>query len=517
LRTIAIAFLNRVSMKRLRLFESAELGHKVDKATYERDVPALREALLNTQFDLAEAGRFPVVIVIGGVDGAGKGETVNLLNEWMDPRHIRTHAFPEPSDEERERPPMWRFWQALPPKGKIGILFGAWHTQPILKRVMGEIKAGDLNAEIDQIVRFERMLTDEGALLIKLWFHLSKRRQRERLKALEKDPKTRWRVTDTDWARFKLYDRFREISEYYLRHTSTGAAQWTVVEGDDARYRSLTVGKLLLASVRERLDQKAPVQPVDKAPALLPAIDGRSVLGSLDLSNSLPKERYGVLLEKWQGRLNLVSRDAKFKRLSITIVFEGADAAGKGGAIRRITGALDARQYEGIPIAAPTEEERAQPYLWRFWRHLPRRGHFTIYDRSWYGRVLVERVEGFCAEADWMRAYSEINDFEEQLVLNGTVVAKFWLQIDKDEQLKRFQSREKTSFKRFKITAEDWRNREKWDAYQVAADDMIQRTSTSLAPWTLVESNDKYYARIKVLKTLVQQIEAALHGAKSQR
>jgi AMP-polyphosphate phosphotransferase len=494
------------------VFESAELGHKVDQETYDSAMPALREALLNAQYDLATAARFPAIIVIGGVDGAGKGETVNLLNEWMDPRHIHTHAFPEPSDEERERPRMWRFWRALPPKGKLGILFGAWHTEPILKRVMREIKSAELNAEIEQIVRFERMLTDEGALVIKLWFHLSKERQRKRLKALEKDPQTRWRVTDTDWARFKLYDRFRAVSEYYLRHTSTGEAPWTVIEGEDARYRSLTVGRLLLASLRETLDRTAPAQPAVKAPALLPPIDHRNVLSSLDLSKRLPKQKYDSQLEKWQGRLNLLSRDPKFKRLSVAIVFEGPDAAGKGGAIRRITGALDARQYQGIPIAAPTDEERAQPYLWRFWRHLPRRGRFTIYDRSWYGRVLVERVEGFCVEADWMRAYSEINDFEEQLVLNGTVVAKFWLQIDKDEQLKRFELREKTSFKRFKITAEDWRNREQWDAYQTAADDMIQRTSTSLAPWMLVESNDKFYARIKVLKTLVQRIEAVLDG-----
>jgi polyphosphate:AMP phosphotransferase len=493
------------------MFESAELGHKIEKVPYDRAVPALREELLNTQYDLSEAARFSVLIVIGGVDGAGKGETVNLLNAWMDPRHIHTHAFPEPSDEERERPPMWRFWRALPPKGKIGILFGAWHSEPIVKRAMREITWTDLNAAIDNIVRFERMLAEEGVLLIKLWFHLSKKRQRKRLKALEKNRQTRWRVTDTDWARFKLYDRFRTVSEYYLRHTSTGEAPWTVIEGEDSRYRSLTVGKLLLASMRERLNRKEAVQAAGKSLALLPAIDGRNVLGSLDLSKHLPKQRYDVELEKWQGQLNLLSRDPKFKRLSVTIVFEGADAAGKGGAIRRVTGALDARQYQGIPISAPTEEERAQPYLWRFWRQLPRRGRFTIFDRSWYGRVLVERVEGLCSEADWMRAYSEINDFEEQLVLNRTVIAKFWLQIDKEHQLQRFKEREKTSFKRFKITPEDWRNREQWEAYQIAADDMIQRTSTSLAPWTLVESNDKYYARIKVLKTLVQRIEADLN------
>ena len=494
------------------MFESAELGHKIDKVTYERAVPALREALLNAQYDLSVAAQFPAIIVIGGVDGAGKGETVNLLNEWMDPRHIYTHAFGELSDEERERPRMWRFWRTLPPRGKIGILFGAWHTDPIVKRVMRELRAGEFNAQIDQIVRFERMLTDEGALLIKLWFHLSKKRQRKRLKALEKDPQTRWRVTDTDWERFKIYDRFRAVSEYYLRHTSTGDAPWTVIEGEDARYRNLTVGKLLLASLRERLDSKAPARLSNRASVLLPPIDRRNVLGSLDLSKCLPKSTYNSELEKWQGRLNLLSRDEKFKRVSVMVVFEGPDAAGKGGVIRRITAALDARHYHGVPIAAPTEEERAQPYLWRFWRQLPGRGGFTIYDRSWYGRVLVERVEGLCAEPDWMRAYSEINDFEEQVVLNRTVLAKFWLQIDKDEQLKRFKLREKTSFKRFKITPEDWRNRKKWNAYQIAADDMIERTSTALAPWVLIEANDKFHARIKVLKTLVHRVEAALDG-----
>jgi len=494
------------------MFESAELGHKVDKATYERDVPALREALLNTQYELSAVARFPVIVVIGGVDGAGKGETVNLLNEWMDPRHIYTHAFGELSDEERERPRMWRFWRALPPKGKLGILFGAWHTDPIVNRVSREISGREFNEEIDRIVRFERMLTDEGALLLKLWFHLSKSSQRARLKALEKDPRTRWRVTKTDWARFKLYDRFREVSEYYLRHTSTGEAPWTVIEGQDARYRSLTVGNLLLASMQERLRGQKRPKPAKSSTVLLPPIDRRDLLRSLDLSRRSPKETYTSQLEKWQGRLNLLSRDPKFLRCSVIIVFEGPDAAGKGGAIRRVTGALDARQYQGIPIVAPTEEERAQPYLWRFWRHLPRRGRFAIYDRSWYGRVLVERVEGLCAEADWMRAFSEINDFEEQLALNRAMVVKFWMQISKEEQLKRFRLREKTSFKKFKITAEDWRNRKKWDAYQIAADDMIQRTSVALAPWTLVEANDKFYGRIKVLKTLVRRIEAVLDG-----
>lgn len=492
------------------MFESAELGHKIDKDQYDREVSVLREDLLNAQYDLAQQKRFPVIIVVGGVDGAGKSETVNLLNEWMDPRHIHSHAFPEPSDEERERPYMWRFWRALPPRGKIGILFGAWHTAPIVDRVLGRSKMPHLDQAIEEVGRFEKMLTNEGALLLKFWFHLSKPQQKKRLKALEKDPKTRWRVTDTDWERFKSYDRFRKVSEYFIRQTSTSEAPWIVVEGVDHRYRSLTVGKLLLQAMRERLDQKPTGSGPDKTPPMMPRVDGKDVLTSLDLTKSLTKAKYEKELEAWQGRLNMLTRHPKFKEKSVIVVFEGQDAAGKGGAIRRVTQALDARIYQGVPIAAPTEEERVQPYLWRFWRHLPRQGRLTIFDRSWYGRVLVERVEGFCSEADWMRAYTEINDFEMQLVRNNCVVAKFWLQIGKDEQLKRFKEREKTAFKRFKITEEDWRNRKKWDAYHTAVCDMIDRTSTEIAPWTLVQANDKYYARIKVLKTLVGQIEAAL-------
>jgi polyphosphate kinase 2 (PPK2 family) len=202
-------------------------------------------------------------------------------------------------------------------------------------------------------------------------------------------------------------------------------------------------------------------------------------------------------------------RDKRMRGHALMVVFEGNDAAGKGGAIRRVTGALDPRQYRTVPIAAPTEEERAQPYLWRFWRHVPGRGQFTIFDRSWYGRVLVERVEGFCSQADWLRAYGEINDFEEQLHNYGIVLVKFWLSIDKDTQMQRFKEREEVSFKRYKITEEDWRNRDKWDHYVDAVDDMVDRTSTEIAPWTLVEANDKRYARVKVLRTINEALEAA--------
>ena len=243
---------------------------------------------------------------------------------------------------------------------------------------------------------------------------------------------------------------------------------------------------------------------------MMPTIDNLLILQTLDMSKKLKKADFESELEKYQGKLNLLTRHPDFKKLSVVVAFEGNDAAGKGGSIRRIIQALDARQYRVIPVAAPTEEERAQPYMWRFWRNIPRKSRFAIFDRTWYGRVLVERVEGYCEHKDWMRAYGEINDFEEQMVRNKTVVVKFWLSITKEEQLRRFKEREKIGFKRYKITDEDWRNRDKWDEYERAVCDMIDRTSTEIAPWTLVEANDKYFARIKVLKTLCDRIEKAL-------
>ena len=491
------------------MFESAELGHSIADAEYDRKETKLREALLKTQYELLDKKSFPVILIIGGVDGAGKGETVNILNEWMDPRHILTHAFGEMSDEERERPRMWRYWRALPPKGRIGILFGAWHTDPIVGRVTGTVDGAQFSLAMEEIVRFERMLVDEGALILKFWFHLSKKAQKKRLKALEADPKTRWRVADTDWERFKLYDKFRKISENALRETSTGYAPWTVVEGVDPNYRYLTVGQTLLDAMQKRLSGSKPAVSPHAAPPE-PALDGRTVLSKLDYKPLLTHKDYTRKLEKFQGHLNLLSRHKKFRSKSLIVVFEGLDAAGKGGTIRRVTGALDARHYQVIPIAAPSEEERAQPYLWRFWRHLPRKGRFTIFDRSWYGRVLVERVEKFTPEDGWLRAYHEINDFEEQLVEAGGIVIKFWMTITKDEQLRRFKERENTPFKNFKITADDWRNRKKWNEYQRAVCDMIERTSTEHAPWFLIPSNNKYNARIEVLKTLCERVEAAL-------
>jgi polyphosphate:AMP phosphotransferase len=493
------------------MFESAELGHKVDKKTYKEQEPKLREALLNAQYDLHENGSFAVLLIVSGPEGAGRSEMVNVLKEWMDPRHLAIRAFRERTDEERERPMPWRYWRALPPKGRIGILFNGWYGEAFVPRILGNTSAADFDRHLAGIKHHEEMLADEGMLILKFWMHLSKKDFQARNKELSKRPETRWRVTKEDEETYKRYDELREVAELGLRETSTAQAPWIVVEGLDERYRNLTVGTILLNALQERLAQKKKSKPAaQKTAPLMDVHDGPNLLESLDLTKKLERDEYKAELAKWQARLGTLTRSPKFSKIALVAAFEGNDAAGKGGAIRRVTSALDARAYDVYPVAAPSDEERAHPYLWRFWRHVPRRGGIAIFDRSWYGRVLVERVEGFCSVDDWMRAYGEINDFEQRLADFGVVVAKFWLSIGKDEQERRFKERENTPFKRFKITDEDWRNREKWDEYVDAVCDMVDRSSTEHAPWTLVEANDKLFARVKVLKTLCERIEAAL-------
>jgi len=515
------------------MFRTAELGRKVDKDDYQAQAPRLRGELLEVQQRLRTAP-FPVIAVFAGVDGAGKGETVNLLNEWLDPRWLLSKAYGPPSDEESERPEYWRYWRDLPPKGRIGMFLSSWYSRPVLDRVLGNSDEADFDAALERIVAFERALADDGALILKFWLHLGKEAQKRRLKALEKNPLTRWRVTQTDWDHWQLYDSFVAAAERTIMRTSTGQAAWQIVEGEDKRFRSLAVAEAVRNAIVKHLNEKeierkvrdeirasrdAKPKEIRDAPQHAPdggniiELPGMTVLSRLDMSQSLDKKEYRRKLEARQGQLNRLSRDAKAKGISTILVFEGWDAAGKGGAIRRVTAALDARDYQVIPIAAPTDEERVHHYLWRFWRHIARAGRVTIFDRSWYGRVLVERVERFARETEWRRAYAEINDFEEQLVRHGIVLCKFWVHITNDEQLTRFKAREETPYKRWKLTDEDWRNREKWDDYEIAVNAMVEHTSTMLAPWTLVEGNDKRFARLKVLETVIERLEARLEDA----
>ncbi len=504
------------------MFRTAELQRKLPKEDYHQQVPRLREDLLMMQMELQNA-KFPVIVVFAGVDGAGKSETVNKLHEWMDSRWLITRAFGEPSDEERDRPEYWRFWRELPPKGRIALFLSSWYSMPILDRVYGHIGLAEFDERLERIKAFEKTLADDGALILKFWMHLSKDAQKERLRKLEKNPLLHWQISKRDWRHWEMYDQFIAAAERTLMKTSTGLASWKIVEGYDERYRSVTVATAIRDAIRFRLEEagtqlaggngETTVRPASPS---TPEIGNESppvtILSRLDLSKTLAKDDYDASLKRYQAKLNQLQRTARERKVSTLLVFEGWDAAGKGGGIRRITAALDARDYQVIQIAAPTDEEAAHNYLWRFWRHLPRAGHVTIYDRSWYGRVLVERIEGFARTREWQRAYAEINDFEAQLVESGIVVLKFWLHITLEEQLRRFQEREQIAYKAWKLTAEDWRNRERWASYELAVNDMVEHTSTRQAPWTLIAANDKRHARIEVLRTLCERLETALAG-----
>jgi len=501
------------------MFEAAKVGRTVDKASFKTQQEALRTQLLEAQRELLQTD-VPVIVLVSGVEGAGKGEVVNRLNEWLDTRGVRTFAFWDETDEERRRPRYWRFWNAFPARGKLAILFGGWYQAMIEQRFRERCNDAELDAELNRIVDFERMLVNDGALIVKFWFHLSEQAQKARLKELSRDDRSRWKMLPRKGRFHRYYHEYERVAERIVRHTDRGILPWYLIEAEDWRYRDLTVGKTLLQAIRVRLGQTSAVEPPPGSghPDLPEVPSARvTLLDQLDLSKSLDRQTYKSELSALQAQLNELAWKAYNKQRSLVLVFEGVDAGGKGGAIRRFTRAIDARLYHAIPIAAPTEEEQAYHYLWRFWRHIPRAGYITIYDRSWYGRVLVERVEGFATDAEWRRAYAEINQFEEQLVASGIILFKFWLQVSREEQLRRFQDREQVAYKRFKITDEDWRNREKWPQYRAAVNEMVAHTSTEYAAWTLIEGDDKPYARIKVLRTLRDGLEAKLGQERGQR
>ncbi len=490
-------------------FENLPNTGKTPKDDYKSEIPGLRNQLVALQQELRGSKR-SVMVVFAGVDGAGKHEMVNTLNAWMDPRGIATHAYLKPTPLEQERPPFWRYWRDLPAHGQIGLYLSAWYSLPLLHRVRRQIGDAEFQSALDEIARFEKTLADNGVILIKIWMHLDKKAQRKRLKKLSKNPATEWQVKPGAWENWGLYDRFITYSEEIIQTSQASGQPWTIIDGKRKRTRTLSVAHALLDQVSRALAD-APAAEGKSAAAWKKAMSGkRGSLRKMDLSHKLERDEYKKRLKKLQRKLYQLQHHAHVAGISTVLVFEGQDAAGKGGAIRRLVQGLDAQEYQVIPIAAPTREELAHHYLWRFWRHLPRAGRVTIFDRSWYGRVLVERVEGFAQPAEWQRAYREINEFEQQLTHQGVVLLKFWIQIDKDEQLSRFEERQNTPYKSWKITEEDWRNREKWTPYEHAVDDMVSLTHLPHAPWVLVEGNDKAHARVKILQTVCNHLEAAL-------
>lgn len=499
------------------LLDSAELGHELDKKHYAAVVPPLREALVLAQDALMRSRAASVVILMSGVAAAGKSEAVSQLLAWLDPRFIETNGLDEPSDEERARPPMWRYWRLLPARGHISIFFGHWYSDIVEGRGHGRLDDEAFETALARVNRFERMLADEGVALIKVNLHISLDHQRKRIRKLLKNPATRWRVTDED--RHSL-DRYRAIRGAYgevMALSNFGHAPWTVIEAEDERYRDVTLAEKVLATLRATVAQQAgaatcAVEP-EPAESPIPAATTpprrESVLSTLDLTRRLSPSRYARELEHWQGKLALQLRSPAFRERALVLAFEGSDAAGKGGTIRRVAATMYPGRYRIVSIAGPTDEELARPFLWRFWRHIPARGRVTIFDRSWYGRVLVERVEALTPARDWQRAYGEINDFEHELTEAGCLVMKFWLAISEAEQLRRFKARESSPFKQFKLTPDDWRNRGKWQAYDEAVTDMVANTGTAHAPWDLIEAEDKHHGRIAVLKAICERLEQA--------
>jgi len=493
------------------MFEAVELGQTVSKETYEEAREELRVALVNAQYDVRHRAEFSVSIILGGDDRLGINDVITELNRWMDARYLATHVLHTPSDEERQRPRFWRFWRRLPRAGEISLSAGGLSSEVLRPRLLGEIGKAEVGRRCERITRFEDALHDDGAVIVKIWLHLPKKEARKRLTRARKDPDRAWMLQPEDKELVKHHRRVMRLAEDFLRRTDTAAAPWHLVESTDRHHRDLAVGRLILDAIQRRLDDVAlasPSRPVPSSDALLEG--HRTVLDTVDLSASLDRDEYRARLASAQRRLNAAHRAGRELGITTVLAFEGWDAAGKGGCIRRLTTALDAGHFAIAPIAAPTEEELAHHYLWRFWMRLPRAGVVQIFDRSWYGRVLVERVEQLTPEESWRRAYGEINDFEQQLVEHGSVVCKFWLHVSPEEQLRRFEARQDTPYKHFKLTGEDWRNRDRWDDYALAVHDMVERTSTHTTPWHLVAAEDKRWARVQVLETVTEALEAAV-------
>jgi polyphosphate kinase 2 (PPK2 family) len=500
------------------VLETLDLKRSLSKQEFRKITDPLEIRLGELQRTL-RAEKIATLLVFEGWDAAGKGTMIGSLIQPLDPRGFRVHADRPPTEDEAMRPFLWRFWRRLPPAGEIAIFDRSWYRRVLIERIERISPKGVWRGAYASINDFESTLTDSGLVLLKFWLHISKKEQRKRLRKLEKDRAERWKVSRDDWRQHRRYEDYVEAVEEMVARTSTATAPWTVVEAEDRRFATAKVFETIAAAWSEAASRKPPAKV--KAPATPVESKTRlpTVLQVVDLDTAkLSEADYEEALPPLQNRMRALEHEIYAARIPVTIVCEGWDAAGKGGAIRRLTSKLDPRGFDVIGIAAPNDEERAHHYLWRFWRQVPKAGHIAIFDRSWYGRVLVERVEGFCAEDEWRRAYREINEFESQLVEAGGSVLKLWFHIDRDTQLKRFKERERIGYKKWKITGEDWRNREKWPRYEEAVAEMIQRTSTTYAPWKVIAANDKYHARIEVLRAVIASIESTLesHGAKTR-
>ena len=494
------------------MLEKVDLAKKMDKDQYKRVIEGLQLKLSSLERQIREF-KIPVIIVFEGWGSSGKGTLINKLILPLDPRGFNVYTTNYLSEEEKSKPFLWRFWVKTPERGRIAIFDKSWYRRTLVERMDNDIKGEELNSSFEDIKSFEKALADDGNLILKFFLHISKKEQNRRFKELEGNKSTAWRVNKEDKKHNEQYDDYVKIIDEMIEQTDDSFAPWTVVEATDSRFATFKVFTIVIKALEEKIceyNSKIVKKTVKSEIIAEASCINSTTLDIVDLTKTIQKDEYKIKLKEYQQRIRNIEHEIYTKRIPVIICYEGWDAAGKGGNIKRVTENLDPRGYEVSPISAPTELENSHHYLWRFWNKVPKAGHITIFDRTWYGRVLVEKIEGFCSEEQWKRSYNEINDMEKQLTNFGVVLVKFWLHIDKDEQLKRFQERESIPSKSWKITEDDWRNRDKWDQYEESANEMLLRTSTTYAPWTIVESNDKYYARLKVLKTVIEAIEKKL-------
>lgn len=451
--------------------------------------------------------KLPVLVVLEGWGAAGKGSVLGRVIRNMDPRFFKVSVMSESTEEERRKPFLYRHFVKIPEAGKFMFFDGSWMDEVTGAYLRGEMKEKQYEERLTSIKRFERQLTDNGYLVMKFFFHIEEKEQKKRLDELLEDKNTKWRVSENDLWQNKNYDKCLEVYDAYLEDTSQPAAPWYLIDSKNKKWAELQMLETLIAGIDTAMQNDARAVPILQN--VFP-LNNQPKLSEITLDKTISDEDYKKELKACQKKLRDLHNELYRKKIPVIITYEGWDAAGKGGNIKRIASALDPRGYEVHPIASPEPHEKARHYLWRFWNRLPKDGHIAIFDRTWYGRVMVERLEGFCSENDWQRAYNEINEFEKELHDWGAVVIKFWVHIDQDMQLERFTLRQNTPEKQWKITDEDWRNREKWDLYEEAVNEMLQKTNTTFAPWFVLESNDKKYARIKALKTIIEEIEKKL-------
>ncbi len=497
------------------MFKTLTLGQKYSAKDYNQVENDLRIKLFNLQRE-CEKHKIAVLVTITGLDCSGRGQIVNMLAKWLDNKKLRTHAFWRKTEEEETRPDSWRYWIRLPKQGEFGIFYGGWYAEPIRKAAYGKISEDEMNTQITRHLERERTLADNNYVQAKFWLHLEQKEHAKRRKEREKE-KTSYHFTPLEENADKYYTQIIDTVSKVITMTDKDFSPWYIVDAYDKEFRNISFAKALIERIENAIEMKKSqlkqkeVEIKEHREAYL------TILDRVDLSKTVSKEEYNKQINKLQKEVSQLAFEAYREGISSTLIFEGMDAGGKGGAIRRIVGAVDTRIAKVIPIASPTEEELAHHYLWRFWRHVPREGFVTIYDRSWYGRVLVERVEGFSKPSVWKKAYSEINNFEEQLVENKNILLKFWLHVSPEEQLRRFKERQDIEWKQYKITDEDWRNREKTEDYKQAADEMFIRTDTMAAPWHIIPGDSKYFARLEILSIYKNALLNALGEKKDKK